>query len=170
MKKTLRPVLTAAAAFIMLCALVIGTLASGAQNVSDDPADSYVKQTAANEDSSISLWFEHSFKKVLTSDTTPSGMDTYSVYMAKNEIENAQFVLYSDTDKTGMKAEVTAFSAMDGSGAAIPSELYYEMYVSTEGIDPTAYLGYDPENPVIRAGETPDPVAPMARASVMWWS
>ena len=31
----------------------------------DDPADSYVKQTAANEDSSISLWFEHSFKKVL---------------------------------------------------------------------------------------------------------
>ena len=163
MKKTLRPVLTAAAAFIMLCALVIGTLASGAQNVSDDPADSYVKQTAANEDSSISLWFEHSFKKVLTSDTTPSGMDTYSVYMAKNEIENAQFVLYSDTDKTGMKAEVTAFSAMDGSGAAIPSELYYEMYVSTEGIDPTAYLGYDPENPVIRAGETPDPVAPMKR-------
>ena len=161
MKKTLRPVLTAAAAFIMLCALVIGTLASGAQNVSDDPADSYVKQTAANEDSSISLWFEHSFKKVFTSDKTPSGMNTYSVYMAKNEIESAQFVLYSDTDKTGMKAEVSSFT--DNAGNSMSCEIYYEMYVTTDSLDTTSVQGSTASTTFIRAGETPDPVAPMKR-------
>ena len=68
----------------LLAVLCIGSVSGGAS--SGDPADSYVKQTAEYEDSSISMWFEHSFKKVFTSDTTPSGMDTYSVYMAKNEV------------------------------------------------------------------------------------
>ena len=74
-----------AAVLALLCALLCFALSSEAGNVSEDPADSYVKETAEHEDSTLSLWFEHSFKKVFTSDTAPSGMDTYSVYMAKNE-------------------------------------------------------------------------------------
>ncbi|MGM9635564.1 MAG: hypothetical protein ACI3YE_05355, partial [Candidatus Avispirillum sp.] len=163
MKAYGKRIFTTAAFLALLCALLCFALSSEAGNVSNDPADTYVKETAEYEDSTLSLWFEHSFKKVLTEDITPSGMDTYSVYMAKNEIENAQFVLYSDTDKTGMKASVSDFTASDGSGATMSAEIYYEMYVSTEGIDPTAYIGYDPDDPLIRAGETPDPVAPLSR-------
>ena len=109
MKAYGKRIFTVAAFLAVLCAVLCFALSSEAGNVSEDPADSYVKETAEYEDSTLSLWFEHSFKKVLTEDITPSGMDTYSVYMAKNEIENAQFVLYSDTDKTGMKASVSDF-------------------------------------------------------------
>ncbi len=161
MKKTVKSIILSAAALLILCAVCAGSLS--AQNVSGDPADSYVKQTAANEDPSVSLWFEHSFKKVLTSDKTPSGMDTYSVYMAKNEIESAQFVLYSDTDKTGMKAEVAAFSAMDGSGASIPAEIYYEMYINVTNANTQSVLGMTDSSSLIRNGETPDPVVPLKK-------
>ena len=61
--------------------LALGVFSTGADS---DPQDSYVKQNAQYEDSDIDLWFEHSFKKIYTSDTVSSGMDTYSVYMAKN--------------------------------------------------------------------------------------
>ena len=126
MRLSAKRIFLAAAALVVLCVVCISGIS--ANDTSADPADSYVKEIAEYEDSTLSLWFEHSFKKVFTSDTTPSGMDTYSVYMAKNEIENAQFVLYSDTDKTGMKASVSDFTAADGSGASMSAEIYYEMY------------------------------------------
>ena len=69
------------------------------------------------EDSDLELWFDHSFRKNFTSDTTSTGKDTYSIYMAKNEKESAQFVLYSDTDMPGMTAEVSDFE--DGDGEAL---------------------------------------------------
>lgn len=100
MKKRLLVVAALIVTVITLC-----TVFSGAATV-PDPSDNYVVQTAPNEDGSISMWFEHSFKKVMTSDVTPSGMNTYSVYMAKNEIESAQFVLYSDTTYSGMDAQI----------------------------------------------------------------
>ena len=143
----------------LLAVLCIGSVSGGAS--SGDPADSYVKQTAEYEDSSISMWFEHSFKKVFTSDTTPSGMDTYSVYMAKNEVESAQFVLYSDTNKTGMKAEVSSFT--NEAGDTMSAEIYYEMYVTTSALDTTSVLGSTANTTFIREGETPDPVAPLKR-------
>ena len=85
MKAYGKRIFTVAAFLEVLCAVLCFALSSEAGNVSEDPADSYVKETAEHEDSTLSLWFEHSFKKVFTSDTAPSGMDTYSVYMAKNE-------------------------------------------------------------------------------------
>ena len=92
--KLSKRILISLVTIVLLAATCITPFATtGVAAKADDPADSYVKQTAANEDASISLWFEHSFKKVFTSDKTPSGMNTYSVYMAKNEIESAQFVL-----------------------------------------------------------------------------
>ncbi len=156
MKKLLRTLVMSLVAVMLLCAVCVGVFS--ANTPSDDPADSYVKQTAPNEDASIKLWFEHSFKKVFTSDTTPSGMDTYSAYMAKNEVENIQFVLYSDSTKSRMSANVTSFT--DGNGNEISAELYYEMYVTTSQLNKGQVLGMTAENSIIREGETPDPVVP----------
>ena len=156
MKKLFKTILMTCVAVMLLTAVCIGVFTTNA--ASDDPADSYVKQTAANEDSSLNLWFEHSFKKVLTSDKTHSGMDTYSAYMAKNEVENIQFVLYSDTTKTGLSAAVTNFT--DEKGNELSAELYYEMYVTTTDLQTDSVLGMTAENSIIRAGETPDPVVP----------
>ena len=146
-------------AVMLLCVLCMGVFTANA--ASNDPADSYVKQTAPFEDSSINLWFEHSFKKVLTSDKTPSGMDTYSAYMAKNEVENIQFVLYSAAKQSGMSATVSNFT--DGNGNSISAELYYEMYVTTSNLNKGSVLGMTAENSIIREGETPDPVYPLAK-------
>ena len=161
MKKTVRSVMLVAALVLVFC---IGAFSASA--VSDDPADSYVKQTAANEDEGISLWFEHSFKKVLTEDKTPSGMDTYSVYMAKNEIENAQFVLHSDTTRAGMSATVTSFT--NASGDQFPAEIYYQMYVTVEGVQHDYIYGLtDSSQDYIREGEVPDPIVPITNIRAM---
>ena len=112
MKGLLKTAVLVITALILVCTAFAAT-------ASDDPADSYQKQTAPAEDNTLSMWFEHSAKKVLTSDKSPSGMDTYSAYMAKNEIENIQFVLYSDTTKAGMSATVSEFK--DALGNTIPA-------------------------------------------------
>ncbi|MBE6714478.1 MAG: DUF4091 domain-containing protein, partial [Ruminococcaceae bacterium] len=148
------------AAFIAICAQ--GSIA--AQTASCDPADSYIKQAAPYEDPGIELWFEHSFKKVLTEDITPSGMDTYSVYMAKNEIESAQFVLCSDETKSGMTATVSDF--VNTNGDVIPAEIYYQMYITvTDLVDNNIFGATSAEDDFIREGEIPDPVAPLANVS-----
>jgi len=143
---------------IIMSVLCVGVFTASA--ASNDPADSYVKQTAEYEDSTLGFWFEHSFKKVLTKDKTHSGMETYSVYMAKNEIENAQFVLYSDTDRTGMKASVTSFT--DSNGNEIPAAIYYQMYITTSNLRADSVRGTTAQTSIIREGETPDPMVPLA--------
>ncbi len=152
-------------ALISLIALIMIGLCAGVFSVSatdsGDPADIYKPQIAPYEDPSIDLWFEHSFKKIMTSDITPSDMDTYSVYMAKNEIENAQFVLYSDETKTKMRASVTDFK--DEYGNTVDAELYYQMYITLENLNTLAYPGATEENTVIRNGEQPDPIVPASK-------
>ncbi|MBR6675848.1 MAG: DUF4091 domain-containing protein, partial [Clostridia bacterium] len=143
---------------VMICATCVFAFTVSA--VDEDPAASYVPVRAEHEDDSLSLWFEHSFKKVYTSDVTPSDMATYSVYMAKNEKENAQFVLYSDTDKTGMKATVTSFTNQNGD--EIPATLYYQMYLTLKNLDTGSVLGMTAEDSIIREGEAPDPMVPLA--------
>ncbi|MBQ4067305.1 MAG: DUF4091 domain-containing protein, partial [Clostridia bacterium] len=161
MKKTLRAILLALSVAVLLTALAMGAFTSSAA-AGTDPSQSYVKQTAPNEDSSLNLWFEHSFKKVFTSDITSSGLNTYSIYMAKNEIENAQFVLYSASTKAGMGATVTNFT--DGKGNEIPAEIYYQMYVTVEGVLHNNIYGLtNSSQDYIREGEVPDPVYPLAK-------
>lgn len=148
------------AAVLIITALILVCTAF-AVTASDDPADSYQKQTAPAEDNTLSMWFEHSAKKVLTSDKAPSGMDTYSAYMAKNEIENIQFVLYSDTTKAGMSATVTEFK--DSEGNIIPAEIYYEMYITVSDIaDDFVYTANKNTTP-IKEGEIPDPIYPLKK-------
>ncbi len=143
---------------ILMVGLFCGLVTSAAETY--DPSENYVVQTAPNEDSSISMWFEHSFDKIYTSDTTPSGMNTYSIYMAKNEIESAQFVLCSDVDHTNMNATVTQFT--DGKGNTVDAEVYYQLYVTTSGVDTDAYINSATDPGFIRTGETPDPIAPLS--------
>lgn len=129
----------------------------GAGEGSDDPSLNYVRQIAPCEDGDISLWFDYSFRKTLTSDTVSTGMDTFSVYMAKNETESLQFCLYSQKDKDQLQAAVTDFT--DGKGNSISAEIYYEMYVTVSDVNSQTVLG---EN-IIREGETPDPIMEISR-------
>ena len=147
---------TIALLMVGLCAGVFSTAAEAT-----DPADVYVPQIAEHEDPSIDLWFEHSFKKVMTSDTTPSDMETYSVYMGKNEIENAQFVLYSDETKEKMRVSIADFK--DENGNTVDAEIYYQMYVTLSNIGVTDYVGATTENTFLRNGEQPDPIVPASK-------
>lgn len=108
---------------LSLCAVGLGTTAASSKA---DPSESYVKKTAEYEDEDISLWFEYASEKVLQSSTQPTGMDTFSVYMAKNEIEDAQFVLSSSKAKSGLNAAISGFT--DANGNTLDAELYIEQY------------------------------------------
>ncbi len=147
---------------VLMVSLCAGVFSAGAE-ASGDPADIYVPQKAEYEDPTLDLWFEHSFKKVMTQDKTHSGMDTYSVYMAKNEIENAQFILYSDETKTKMKVSVTPFT--NEFGDQIDADIYYQMYVTLDNVGVTDYVGATKENTILRNGEQPDPVVPIYSTS-----
>ncbi len=148
-------------AAIILMMVMCTSVFSNAGDVSD-PSDIYVPQVAEYEDSSIKMWFEHSFKKVMTSDTTPSEMDTYSVYMGKNEIENAQVVLCSDETKEKMRVSVTDFK--DEYGNTIDAEMYYQLYVTLSDVNTLDYYGATAENTFIHNGEYPDPMIPFSKA------
>ena len=65
--------------------------------------------TSSAADASLTLWFDHSFTKVDQNDFTPTGLGTYTVKMAKNEIENCQFFLASTVAHNGITVEVSDF-------------------------------------------------------------
>ncbi len=155
MKKIISLILTA----IMLVSTVSASVFVS-NGTSGDPADSYVVQTAPNEDSDIQMWFNHANVKVYMEDTTPSGKDTYSIYMAKNEYQGAHVTLYSPSvTKSLITAEIGTFTAMDGSEATMTAELFYEAYIKCENLDTTDVLGVDdPEDSFIRNGLIPDPI------------
>ena len=134
----MKRILTVVLMTVLLCGLCAGIFSSAADKITD-PAQVYTVQKAPYEDEGIKLWFEHSFKKVMTSDTTPSGMDSYTVYMGKNEIENAQFVLYSDETKARHRATISAFT--DENGNTVDAELYYQMYINLFDLNTLAYPG-----------------------------
>ena len=85
----------------------------------------YEKQTAAYEDSALSLWFDHAFSKTVRQDVTPTGRDTYKIYMGKNEKENCQFFLSGAEDKT---FSVSATDFRSETGDTVPVSLYYQYY------------------------------------------
>lgn len=156
---------------VLLCIAMLLSVAVSAVTVSGgasaDPADSYTKITAPNEDTSIDMWFEHSTVKVLQEEHTSSGRDTYSIYMAKNEIQDTQVILYSATTaKSGLTASVTDMTAMDGSGNTLAAELYYEFYVNVSDTNYTDVYGLKAgEKSIIREGMTPDAIAPISGIS-----
>ena len=106
------------------------------------PKVSNTKQTAAHEDKDIDLWFNHSYVKTPESSTTSSGMYTYQVRIAKNEIEGVQLLLASTKAKTGLTLELTPFKDSSGNTLkAVVCEGYYFGDVEGESIvDPIPEL------------------------------
>lgn len=80
------------------------------------------------EDGSIHLWFDYASEKISDSVGADgdTGMESFTAYMAKNEIEDIQFVLASDSDKEGLSAEVSSFCDKDGN--TLDAEIFIELY------------------------------------------
>ncbi|MBQ7670007.1 MAG: DUF4091 domain-containing protein, partial [Clostridia bacterium] len=130
-------------------------------SVSADPADSYEVQTAPYEDPDIQMWFQHANVKVHQEDTQSTGRNTYSVYMAKNEYQGTQVTLYSPSvTKSNISANISEFTAMNGSGATMSADVYYEYYINCVNLDSTDVLGVNSaEESFIREGMIPDAMA-----------
>ena len=86
--------------------------------------------TAANEEASVKLWFDYPTERVLRTVTTAGSMKGYTVYMAKNEAENAQFFV-APGRAVNLKVEVDPFT--DGKGNTLDFELAYEYYHNVGG-------------------------------------
>ncbi len=143
---------------IIVSAVPASVVSSGATT---DPAANYVVQTAPNEDADIRMWFQHPNVKVRQEDTASTGKNTYSVYMAKNEYQGAQVTLYSpNVTKSMISANITPFTAMDGSGAAMSADVYYEFYIKCEDLDVTDVYGVNSASQsFIKNGMIPDAMA-----------
>ncbi|MBQ4066427.1 MAG: hypothetical protein IJD22_02160, partial [Clostridia bacterium] len=98
----------------------------GVNAKSTDPSDSYTHVDAEFEDPGISLWFDYASEKVSPNNTESTGMESFSVYMAKNEIENAQFVLSADGARDGLTASLSGF--VNDGGETLEAEIFIELY------------------------------------------
>lgn len=77
-------------------------------------------------DGGITLWFDYSTEKTAKTGANDTGMRTFTVYMSKNEIENAQFFLSADSEYSGLSADITQFA--DENGNTVETELLIEYY------------------------------------------
>ncbi len=90
------------------------------------PAVPNTKLTAENEDSNIELWFNHTYTKTAAETTTGTGLYTYQMKLAKNEIEACQFLLSASSDRKNLTAELTDFK--DADGHVLKANLFYGYY------------------------------------------
>lgn len=81
--------------------------------------------TTANAASGVNMWFDHVSVKTVQSDNSSTGMSSYHMYMAKNEIEGCQF-LVSPSETVKIDAKVTDF--VNEAGDVLETELFYEHY------------------------------------------
>ncbi len=113
-------------AIMLIFAMLVGMIVVPSGAEISDPAKNYTHINAEYEDKGLSLWFDYSSEKKEQSDVSQTGMETFVVYMAKNEIEDAQFFLASDSGRSGLTADVTDF--VDADGNVISAELFIEYY------------------------------------------
>ena len=85
------------------------------------------KLTAEAEDADIDLYFGSSMVKLANSNTKNTGMNSYKMKLAKNEVESCQFYLVSNVDKEGITAEISPFEYEFG-GHTLEGELLREYY------------------------------------------
>ncbi|MBO7406075.1 MAG: hypothetical protein J6V14_00475, partial [Clostridia bacterium] len=86
--------------------------------------------TAPDEEAGVKLWFEQSTEKIYQNKTGNTSRTGYTVRMAKNEAENAQFFVAPGRDMK-VRVEVDEFS--DGKGHTVPFELCFEYYHNISG-------------------------------------
>lgn len=77
----------------------------------------------------ISVWFDHITEKIGQADTVSTGKTGYTVFMAKNETEDAQLFISPDKD---MKIAVTVDAPQDAAGHTLDVEVFYEFYHNIE--------------------------------------
>ena len=96
---------------------------------------------APDEDESLLVWYDHSFTKTDPEKPIDTGLRSYTVYMTKAEVEDAQIVISSEDAKTGLS--VTCTPLKNKNGVEIETEILRQYY--------------------ILCGKTyyPDPIAPM---------
>ncbi len=83
--------------------------------------------TAENEDKTLQLSFTDMMHKVGAKGNKHTGENAFKIKMAKNETESCTALLWSDTDKTGMTAELTDFVHEYGD-AVMKSKLEWIVY------------------------------------------
>ena len=80
---------------------------------------------APDEDDGISVWFDHPTQKVPKTVVEPTDLSGYTINMAKNESENAQYFVAPSKD---MNVSITVDPFDDGNGNTIVPEITYEFY------------------------------------------
>jgi len=84
-------------------------------------------QTAANEDSSLTIAFGNSIDRY-TPDTDIGDAATDVMYCAKNEIEFTQFALKSESGHSGLSVDITPFT--NARGEKLRTEIYQQSFVT----------------------------------------
>ena len=90
------------------------------------PPISNEKLTASNEDGDVTVWFDHSYNNTPAETVTSTGMNSYQIKLAKNEIEGCHFMVASKTARSGITLTVSDF--VNASGAVLPHEVCYGWY------------------------------------------
>ena len=90
----------------------------------------YDKLTASDEDASVKLWFDHMTEKLYQTDVTAKDLYTYVIHMAGNSIENCQFFLAPEADRS---FTVSLSDLTDGKGNTLRAEILREHYVNING-------------------------------------
>ena len=77
-------------------------------------------------DAQLDVWYNHSFNKTPTNknptEIRSAGTEDYTVYMAKNEYENAQLYLYAPAGIKGISVELSGMN--DRYGNSLPTDIY----------------------------------------------
>ena len=82
--------------------------------------------TAPDEDEGITACFAHAFVKTDPDAFSDTGMRSYTVYMCRNEYENAQLILSADGGREGVSVEAPVLKNKDGAElAANVTRQYY---------------------------------------------
>ena len=88
--------------------------------VSNDPV------VAEHEDSSITMWFDHSYYNTPAEEITSNGKNTYQIKLAKNETEGCHLLIASDKDRSDLTLKVSSFKNADGK--KLEKEICYGWY------------------------------------------
>ena len=90
----------------------------------------YGKLNASGEDASVKLWFDHMTEKLYQNNVTATDMNTYVIHMAGNSIENCQFFLAPEANRS---FTVSLSELTDGKGHTLKAEILREHYVNVKG-------------------------------------
>ena len=90
----------------------------------------YDKLNAPDEDASVKMWFDHMTEKLYQNNVAATDLNTYVIHMAGNSIENCQFFLAPETDRS---FTVSLSDFTNANGNTLKTKLLREHYVNVNG-------------------------------------